>query len=337
MAESGGLLERLQDDHKQFAAQLGDVLNLIALTAPTSVEYASLIEVQQNLQHALAMTSQAILDLRKSRLISIVGSISAHASIQAASLPSLSPSVSSSSPLPIPSSSSSASHSSSSSATPSAPASPSASPSASASPAASGGAPKYPVGSRCQLMFDNGLLGKVWMDVQVLAYNAQHESQPYKVRFLTPNQVSLQLCKFYHSGQCKFGQDCKFHHGAEVGERALRAEPTGADRDRGLAKPGDQCLALYKNEGLWYPAVIKAIYPDETADVCFIGYEDMGAESVEANEWALFPETIEPRLAPISLDSDLDSDVDDEDLPQASFSSSQLQFGGWEAHTKGHL
>ncbi|PWA28159.1 hypothetical protein CCH79_00017970 [Gambusia affinis] len=160
------------------------------------------------------------------------------------------------------------------------------------------------------------------------------EEAQVRVFFVYPTQKSMKPCPFYLEDKCRFQENCRFSHGEVVYVSELREF---LDCDLSNLEEGSACLARHE-DGIWYPARIKEI--------------DGGFFTVKFDSLLMKDVVVEADgvIPPLREDDPLSSDPDSDDaadadavgyakvLDSATESSeavSSVNFGGWEAHTRG--
>ncbi|CAJ1055308.1 zinc finger CCCH-type with G patch domain-containing protein [Xyrichtys novacula] len=155
-----------------------------------------------------------------------------------------------------------------------------------------------------------------------------------RVLYLYPTQRSLKPCPFYLEDKCRFKDDCRFSHGEVVYVSELR---DFLETDLSNLEEGSSCLARHE-DGIWYPAKIREIDS---------GFFTVKFDSLLLKEVVVEADCIIPPLReddPVSSDSDPEDTGDGDNLAyakvidsaaEATELSNTVNFGGWEAHTRG--
>jgi len=124
-------------------------------------------------------------------------------------------------------------------------------------------------GEEVELLFQDKDGGK-WVQVEIFDYDVNLNK--YTVLFLAPTRTDLKTCRFYKSGQCRFGTSCGFNHGHTVSPAQLRREKEKELLEGEMRfKHGELCLAYYETDGLYYTASIE-VFPSSTSysqKICF--------------------------------------------------------------------
>ncbi|KAM9351112.1 zinc finger CCCH-type with G patch domain-containing protein [Symphorus nematophorus] len=157
------------------------------------------------------------------------------------------------------------------------------------------------------------------------------EEAQVRVLYVYPTQKSMKPCPFYLEDKCRFPDNCRFSHGEVVCVSELREF---VECDLSNLEEGSSCLARHE-DGIWYPAKIKEIDS---------GFYTVKFDSLLLKDVVVEADCIIPPLReddPLSSDSDLDDSGDGDDVAYAKVMDSAvestvtLNFGGWEAHTRG--
>ncbi|XP_056239834.1 zinc finger CCCH-type with G patch domain-containing protein [Seriola aureovittata] len=160
------------------------------------------------------------------------------------------------------------------------------------------------------------------------------EEAQVRVLYVYPTQKSMKPCPFYLEDKCRFLDNCRFSHGEVVYVSELREF---VECDLSNLEEGSSCLARHE-DGIWYPAKIKDIDS---------GFYTVKFDSLLMKDAVVEADGVIPPLReddPLSSDSDLDDTVDGDDVAYAKVMDSAVEptvllntveFGGWEAHTRG--
>ncbi|XP_051282492.1 zinc finger CCCH-type with G patch domain-containing protein [Dicentrarchus labrax] len=160
------------------------------------------------------------------------------------------------------------------------------------------------------------------------------EEAQVRVLYVLPTQKSMKPCPFYLEDKCRFPDNCRFSHGEVVYVSELRQF---LEFDLSNLEEGSSCLARHE-DGIWYPAKIKEIDS---------GFYTIKFDSVLLKDVVVEADGVIPPLReddPLSSDSDLEDTLDGDDVAYAKVMDSAVEstvelnsinFGGWEAHTRG--
>eukprot|EP01083_Nonionella_stella_P227853 808046_1 len=190
--------------------------------------------------------------------------------------------------------------------------------------------PDFSVGSICEVEFHNR-----WHRVSVIRV----DNDGYSVMFCHPQSTSMKKCRFFGTDRCHYGPDlCKFSHGYKVGSSQIRVAPElNNSSSLGVDSP---CLALFDEDGLWYPATIITINAS-TFTVKYVGFGD--------EMFSVSKDDVIDRIVHSKEESSEDADSGSElpvslgDTPQMSsmvstiseFQSAGNDFCSWSRHTSG--
>ncbi|KAK7095132.1 zinc finger CCCH-type with G patch domain-containing protein-like [Littorina saxatilis] len=202
------------------------------------------------------------------------------------------------------------------------------------------------VGMKCCAPFshDWGKLDYHNALVMSAARDSQTDEILVKVMYTTPTHRSMQPCKFFLDGHCKFNDDqCNYSHGRTVTLDAVREF---AEADHSKIAVDTKCLACYTDE-IWYPATVTEV-KDDVVSVHFDDYgEDLDVNMTQVVPSALQAEDMasdreeeeaEASTSTVQENSTLvDSDEEEEELPHFLWQppKSTAAMGEWEAHTRG--
>ncbi|XP_029995552.1 zinc finger CCCH-type with G patch domain-containing protein [Sphaeramia orbicularis] len=152
-----------------------------------------------------------------------------------------------------------------------------------------------------------------------------------RVLYVYPTQKSMKPCPFYLEDKCRFQDNCRFSHGEVVFVSELREF---VECDLSNLEEGSSCLVRHE-DGIWYPAKITDIDS---------GFYTVKFDSLLLKNAVVEADGVIPPLReddPVSSDSDQDDPEDFAaygrvlDSAESTSSSNSLNFGGWEAHTRG--
>uniref|UniRef100_A0A3Q3XBE7 Zinc finger CCCH-type with G patch domain-containing protein n=1 Tax=Mola mola TaxID=94237 RepID=A0A3Q3XBE7_MOLML len=160
------------------------------------------------------------------------------------------------------------------------------------------------------------------------------EEAQVRVLYVYPTQKSMKPCPFYLEDKCRFLDNCRFSHGEVVYVSELREF---LEFDLSNLEEGSSCLTRH-DDGIWYPAKITEIDS---------GFYTVKFDSLLLKDAVVEADCIIPPLReedPLSSDSDLDDSGDRDDVAYAkvmdaagesTVTLNTVNFGGWEAHTRG--
>ncbi|XP_068606489.1 zinc finger CCCH-type with G patch domain-containing protein [Brachionichthys hirsutus] len=158
------------------------------------------------------------------------------------------------------------------------------------------------------------------------------EEAQVRVLYIYPTHKSMKPCPFYLEDKCLFQDNCRFSHGEVVYVSELR-EFLYCDLSK--LEEGSSCMVRH-DDGIWHSAKIKEI----KSGFYTVKFDSLLLKDVVVEADCIIPPLREEdRLS----DSDPDDAGDGEDLAYAKVLDSavestvmlNLDFGGWEVHTRG--
>ncbi|GAB5366188.1 hypothetical protein AAMO2058_001123300 [Amorphochlora amoebiformis] len=124
-------------------------------------------------------------------------------------------------------------------------------------------------GSTCESVY-RMMDGKgFWLISRII----DRKDENFLVLIMTPKEAQSAPCEFFLNSTCRYGDaGCKKSHGYWRKRSEIRPISSSiAD-----SKIGDECLAKYSEDGLWYPAILKGLdRAPKSYTVKFVGYNGM--------------------------------------------------------------
>ncbi|XP_041356310.1 zinc finger CCCH-type with G patch domain-containing protein-like [Gigantopelta aegis] len=196
------------------------------------------------------------------------------------------------------------------------------------------------VGMKCRAPFSQDWGDFSYHNALILSvHTAEDETRPkICVLFCNPLHMSMVPCKYFISGNCNFGDDCRFSHGHLVCIEELQEF---MDPDFSKLRVAGKCLALCEEDDVWYPATVVELEND-TVTVSFVASDITTSIPVQN---VLPVEHTESEDDSSSSSDSMNSDDDHEFFNSHTVNENKTmpygpsdvtqQFADWEKHTKG--
>ncbi|XP_067948766.1 zinc finger CCCH-type with G patch domain-containing protein-like isoform X2 [Watersipora subatra] len=189
------------------------------------------------------------------------------------------------------------------------------------------------IGTCVRAPFSHSWGGYQYHDAAIVGLDADNEQ--VRVMYCYPTHMSMKICPFFMRGSCRYPEtDCTLSHGHLIHIDDLREYQIPDDRELII---GDECLAKYPDDGLWYKATVVDTHGDNFLQVLYSGYEDT-TQAVERRD--VIPLDIQSESSDeeeYSVGKQARSSLaEEEDLPSYLWKPTDGErLADWELHTRG--